>query len=258
MAKNAAFGICGLCLAEGQLVRSHIIPDFMYRPLKVKEGKFHVFSDAPNRKPEIKQAGVWEHLLCANCDNVRVQKFENYAARALFKGAGNTACQDGANLILEGLDYPNMKLFLHSILWRMGVSKNAMFANVRLGARHEERLRKMILNDDPGGEQDYPVTLAAPLFEQEHIGDWTLSPDCQRLNGHHIYRCPVAGLLYNYWVTSAPIPTAVWPTFPKTDGSWVVIRRPIESIPFLMEVFDRIRQNNPDSLIHRESRQDSD
>lgn len=153
--------------------------------------------------------------------------------------------QDGNHLVLDGLDYSRMKLFLLSILWRMGVSRSGMFKNVRLGQCHEERLRTMLLNNDPGDELDYPVTLAAPLFSQEHLGEWILSPVCRRMDGHRIYLCVVAGLLYRYWVTSARIPDAVHPTFLKTNGSWTIIRQPIERIPFLMQIIESIRNNNP-------------
>lgn len=74
MSKQIVHGACALCGEAMPLVRSHIIPNFMYRPLKAIDGRFHVFSDVSERKPEIKQAGIWEHLLCAECDNVRLQK----------------------------------------------------------------------------------------------------------------------------------------------------------------------------------------
>lgn len=55
----------------------------------------------------------------------------------------------GKILLLTNLPYRPLKLFRLSLLWRMSVSSLREFALVKLGP-HEERIRQMLLQDDPG------------------------------------------------------------------------------------------------------------
>ncbi|MBZ0103567.1 MAG: hypothetical protein K8I65_15525 [Thermoanaerobaculia bacterium] len=69
--------------------------------------------------------------------------------------------------LLEGFDYPTLKLFLLSILWRAGVSSRGEFRQVELGP-HEEQLRRILLERNPGSVGDYTCLLF--LMKQDFKG----------------------------------------------------------------------------------------
>ncbi len=54
-------------------------------------------------------------------------------------------------------DYATFKLFHLSVLFRASVSSLSTFQEVNLGALHEERIRQMLLNEDPGKDWEYPI-----------------------------------------------------------------------------------------------------
>lgn len=61
------YGICALCKEERELMKSHIIPAFVYRWLKKSSGNGHIRSTKnPNKRV---QDGVKERLLCNECES---------------------------------------------------------------------------------------------------------------------------------------------------------------------------------------------
>lgn len=55
-------------------------------------------------------------------------------------------------------DYPKLKLFFLSLLWRASVSSRPLFKKVALGP-HEQRVRDLILAKDPGSSDDYATVV---------------------------------------------------------------------------------------------------
>lgn len=120
-----------------------------------------VSSHPRHRKPLPVQKGVWEWLLCRKCEQ-RFSRLESYAAPLLTR-VGEMCDQVGRTGIprpvvrVPEFDYTTFKLFGLSLLWRMGESSNHMFGSVRLGP-HAERLRSMLLADEPGKGEEYAFT----------------------------------------------------------------------------------------------------
>jgi hypothetical protein len=162
---------CRLCQKEKNLERSHIIPDFFRDNSGVmyptgKSGKPQPFTQPththPGKKFQRKQHGYWEarhgmieYLLCHDCEQ-KFGRLENYAKR-FFYGTSNPIRLQLP--VLENplfvADYKRMKLFQLSILWRASEANGEFFSAVTLSDHHNERLRSMLANDDPGGEDEY-------------------------------------------------------------------------------------------------------
>ena len=68
---------CKLCGEEKKLLKSHIIPEFMYKPLYDGNSRFKCISTAPKIPTMPKQKGDWERLLCKECE-LHISKFEGY------------------------------------------------------------------------------------------------------------------------------------------------------------------------------------
>jgi hypothetical protein len=68
--------VCKLCLQPGEVIYSHIISDFLYRPLYDENHRFHVLSGEVNVEYDRPQQGLREYLLCEECDNVLIGSYE--------------------------------------------------------------------------------------------------------------------------------------------------------------------------------------
>jgi hypothetical protein len=149
---------CSLCLSERPLQESHIIPEFLYGVMYDDKHRYNVLSLAPDLPDRLEQKGARERLLCRECEQ-RFSKFERYASLVLKGGAPGMDGQRSGDIVsVTGIDYAQFKLFLLSLLWRAGVASGRYFERVALGP-HEERLRLMLRNGDPGPFDLYPCIL---------------------------------------------------------------------------------------------------
>lgn len=188
---------CALCQKIRPLRDSHIVSEFLHGPLYDEKHRYNTFGQEGTPETGLEQQGQREELLCNECEQ-RFSIYERWAS-AFYRGAlvaysdtTRTEIPFGKSLKftrmnadgmpttasvprilkVEGFDYPKMKLFLLSLLWRMGVSKLHFFSGITLG-HHEKRIRKMLLADAPGKAEEYACQLR--LIEL----DGTLVADCQ-------------------------------------------------------------------------------
>jgi len=163
-----------MCLVEKPLLKkSHIIPDFFYAQGNLYDEnhqitKFDVQSFACNKRYSKVPSGVYDKLiLCADCDNKLISNLETYGRKVLFGGLNPSEeikskhyknPMDGFEyIVFENVDYKKFKLFLLSILWRASISKHDLFKDVIIPEDIENKLRTMILNNDPGNLNDFPI-----------------------------------------------------------------------------------------------------
>ena len=95
-----------------------------------------------------------------------------------------------------------MKLFQLSILWRASVSKLEIFGDVKLGP-HEEYLRNMLINENPGKDYEYGCLQFAIFMEETKLADGLIMPPAIiRLDGFRLCRFTFGGLIWLYVVSS--------------------------------------------------------
>ena len=75
---------CKLCLKERNLCNSHIIPEFMYKPLYDTLHRYHMISFESDEKNKYLRKGIREPLLCFDCEQ-HISKLETYS-RNVFTG----------------------------------------------------------------------------------------------------------------------------------------------------------------------------
>ncbi len=194
---------CALCPNDvPQLCLSHIIPEPFYAGVYDANGTFPVFSNkkvGPVMKPQ--QKGFRERLLCPDCEG-RFSKWETYSLGQMFHRTKQPGIDCGHYMEFQ-LDYDKFKLFQMSILWRMGVTSLEVFAEVQLGKKHEERLRRMLLSDDPGSADEYACRLAFVAVQQPKLTDLIIPPKrAKRVQHHAVYFMVVGGMLWHYIVSS--------------------------------------------------------
>ncbi len=99
------------------------------------------------------------------------------------------------------LNYRLFKLFQLSLLWRAGVSQNKMFSQVDLGDKHEENIRCMLVDENPGKSSDYGCFIT--LFPNaKKIDKIIWSPVQLRVFGHNGYKLMTGNLMWYFFVTS--------------------------------------------------------
>src|SRR5688572_3550572 len=76
---------CALCQESRELCRSHIIPDFLYRTMRDEKNRFNVLSATDDQRDRVVQAGLWERLLCTDCET-KLSLWERYGSLVLGGG----------------------------------------------------------------------------------------------------------------------------------------------------------------------------
>lgn len=226
--------ICKLCLKDSELRNSHIIPEFFYKPMYDSKHRFFQLSLEQNKKNKYVQKGLREYLLCNDCEQ-HINEYEKYANRVMFYEKHLSIKQDDKIDIIEGLDYRLMKLFQLSILWRASISSLPTFSNVKLGP-HQERLRKMILNNNPGKYTDYGCIQYAVFIEEKKLAkDLIMAVDLIRIEAYRVYRFVFGGIIWLFYVSNHNEKFILKSMFLYENGTLTIAKHHFEEIKFLVE-----------------------
>lgn len=221
---------CALCLQESLLQKSHIIPEFLYGVMYDDKHRYNVLSLAPERRERIEQKGIREELLCRECEQ-KFSKFERYASLVIKGGApGLDGQRHGSIVSVRGIDYKQFKLFLLSLLWRAGVAKDRYFERVALGP-HEEELRSMLHNGDPGPFDLYPCIFWGLNLQPNEIPELMVQPCRDRVWGHITYHFVVPGFKIVYFVSNQRLHRKQSQFVLQHDGSLVFQVRSVLDLP---------------------------
>lgn len=234
-------GSCKLCKNERELKNSHIIPEFMYTPLYDKKHRFDMLSNHETLRTKNLQKGIREYLLCEQCEVV-LSKYERYVSQIL-SGQNHIAHQRNGGLVhLDGVDYKKLRLFGLSVLWRASVSSLPIFKQVKLGP-HEEKIRHMILGEDPGKPNKYPFILAIVEHQDEVQTRLIIQPTWTRSEGHYAYRFVMGGLVWIFIVSSHQPPSVISQTAVSEEGHLTMLISGIEDMHFVTKLVQEILQS---------------
>ena len=229
-------GQCKLCRKEKQLCKqSHIIPNFMHKDLFDENNRMHAIKSEQGtlRKIRYSQTGEFEkNILCHSCDNETLGKLDRYASLILYDGYPKTyenrERPDGLKYThCAGIDYKQFKLFLLSVLWRSSISQRPMFNEVQLGP-HEERIRKMLLTEDPATQLKYPCLMMTYLHLTEFPGDVVAQPSLSKVKGRYIYKFLIGGLFYVFFISKPTIHQGLKEFSISPNGEMRIIHMPPE------------------------------
>jgi hypothetical protein len=211
---------CRFCGRKARLCRSHVIPEFCFSTLYDKDHRFIEVVSVDEGKVRRGQKGYREKLLCDLCET-RLNRLERHARRLFVDPLPNR--KSPRRIDVTNLDYGRFKLFLMSVLWRASVSSLGMFRHVTLGP-HEERVRRMLQNEDPGSPEEYGCVIIPLLFEGEHFRDFMVEPTPCKVDGRRCYRFVFFGFVFLVFVSSHGPPPTMTKLLIRDD-------RPIEIYP---------------------------
>jgi len=197
-------GICKLCLKPNvKLCKSHIIPEFFYKPVYEKDvQRFCHYSTSPDNKIAYRQKGYYERLLCEDCE-ILLSKLENYTSKIIKSISLDFLSFSHGEKIVKDVDYTKFKLCILSILWRASVSRDGIFSNINLGP-HENKIRNMLLKNDPKSKEEYGFLVAGLLNEKNKLFDGLI---CKPIvmkdpEGHRCYNFIYGGFRWMYIVSN--------------------------------------------------------
>lgn len=255
-------GICRLCGLTKPLAYSHVVPEFVYRPVYKGAGADHWAigvrrSRLGRFKPQKFQIGLRERLLCGDCEQFVNREYEQPSTRLwrhLATGAplphGVTAEQISSRAgsegtIYRGVDYGSWKLFLLSILWRASVAGGEEWSGVDLGPMHETVVREILLRGDPKGQGDYPCA----VYQIREPAEIIVVPAPVRLEGHRGYDFLLTNVALMFLVSSS-LPPKMQAVGIDPSGKLQVAHLSLDQMPGMKGVRRVIKEAGklPDSM----------
>ena len=149
----ARLGKCKLCGRQAELVKSHIIPEWVFT--RLYDQKHRLLRVASHKRSPVgfKPKGEWGRFLCDACES-RFKTLDEYGRAVIFSSPHDTnfgmrteKANHGMNIL--NVDYARLKLFQLSVLWRATVCDRDFFSEIDIGG-YEETIRDMLIAEDPG------------------------------------------------------------------------------------------------------------
>ncbi len=230
---------CKLCRQEKKLLNSHIIPEFFYKYTYSSSHKISVVSTGKISKEFLNlQKGLKERLLCADCEQL-LSPWEKYVREAIFGGTPLKGMSDNRLIKIEGLDYRTFKLFGLSLIWRASVSTNRFFENIDLGS-HEEVIRKKLLQNEPGEENEYAIVLSAVKLENAPIKDLVMRPEELSDGGFTYLRFFLGSFIWLFVISKDASAFRLNDFYLKRNGTILIPKKDAEKTELFQEFSKRI------------------
>jgi hypothetical protein len=139
-----------------------------------------------------------EHLLCKDCES-KFNTYETYVSNVLynFKKFFN---QEGDVVTVYNVDYKKFKLFQLSMLWRCSVTSIPVFENGKIPEKHEDIIRKMLIDENPGEEFEYSCRLFGLLLRNKLETQFMMNPGFMNVNNLLIVYHTFGGFRWHFVV----------------------------------------------------------
>lgn len=236
-------GICALCKKPKELRNSHIVPEFLYKPLYNPQHQIYRLSTSERPKRSFEQKGLREPLLCGDCER-QFSLYETYAKTVLYDDAEKDEHTNSPNAFEFRVDYWKFKLFELSILWRVGVSSLPEFKNARLG-RHETVLRQMLLEERPGDSHEYGCILTWPISHRNMMDELIHSMGTVKIKGIQCCGLIMAGMCWLFLLSKNGVDEELKSLFLQSDGALRIRRGDFNTDLYLRSLAEKWYKKNP-------------
>lgn len=140
------------------------------------------------------QKGLRELLLCEKCEQHFNEYFEKPFRLFWIESNPLPAPWPEKELVVVSVPYAPFKLFHLSVIFRASVSSLPTYSQVNLGP-HEEKIRRLLLDNDPAEDWQYQVFAYAVLHhETRYPLQFISQPVKGRLFGHTCYQMIYGGV----------------------------------------------------------------
>ncbi len=150
------------------------------------------------------QNGIKERLFCESCEQHFNKYYEKPFLAQWVVAAPLPNPWNVSDVHWITVDYISFKLFHLSNFFRAGVSSHPSYREVSLGP-HQETLRQLILNRDPGRPNQYPIFGHAVVHDKTNrLISMVSSPVIARFGGQVCYGMIYGGVRWWVCVSSHP------------------------------------------------------
>jgi len=241
-------GTCRLCLATTDLCESHVVPEFCYEyDYSGSQRCAFVFylpkKGTQQKRFSIIRKGHREYLFCANCEQTLCKYEQVFAAflKNKLQLAGPFTHQQ--LIVLKGLDYHHMKLFLLSVIWRASLSK--MFGrDINLGP-YSDKLRLILLKNKFVPQDAYPILGSLILDSKGYpFKGFIDNPITKRCGPAWVYVMCFASCEWNIFMSDQGVPKAFenLQNVLSEDGKLHLIAMDLSTIRSPSQLADSLRQ----------------
>ena len=220
-------GQCKLCGRTEKLVKSHIVPKALHSDVQPESDVMTIYSQTVahgQRSP----TGVYGRFLCQNCEKF-FGPYDEYGVEFVKTHKTGVTGTPLSGSFKHGftadIDYPKLKLWIMSMLWRADACDHGLFGRVNLGTRWRDILASNILSETPGNADFFSVT--ASLFDEGEYGQLFMAdPHPERYSGVNYYRFYIyGGFTFFVKVDQRKQPAKLGPLSMSEGNQLVVIRR---------------------------------
>jgi len=186
---------CKYCNKQPAVKKSHIIPEFMYKPVYDENHKLVVASKELKELGE-RQKGYYEPLLCVDCEGYFNDSFEKPCVKLI----RNIPDRSNLNNILSFDPTPEIGLLLLSVIWRASHASGEHWQGVSLGS-HQEKIKRSL--ESRVFHPSYEVWMFLVAHDGGKIEKGIVS-SVQRLRakGHNLYHFIASGAQFIVKVSS--------------------------------------------------------
>jgi hypothetical protein len=232
--------LCRLCHRPETLRDSHIVPEFLYRPLRNDNKQMSGINGRGRLGRRLIQRGLTEQLLCDACEQLLSNRYETPFLRSWLDLSALPRTSEPGRTHSIAVDYGSFKLFHLSILFRASVSTLTSFAPVSLGP-HEEKLRQSILTGEPGEDWQYPLAGNLVVHDRtKEVLHIVGMPRQYRLGPHRIYTFLYAGVHWHFGVSAHRNDYFAGRAL-KHDGKLTLPTVPWNALPIMQEAAQALR-----------------
>ena len=169
---------CKLCHTEvSKLSKSHIIPKFVYTKSGIVRDNQGGMFDFKTGRIIKRPVGEYDtDLMCASCEGMVNDLYENYAKSLFYDGFGDPSiittkriehATEGSILNYSGVDYHKLKSYLMLNLWRAATTSRQFFQRVSLNEDDAELIRTKLLMNEPFAENEFVISIHSYEYSQQ-------------------------------------------------------------------------------------------
>jgi len=164
--------VCKLCDKDKKLIKAHIIPEFLYKDLKLYspdqkgQGRIHGFKNTNGLVQNLKKglpSGIYDStILCKDCDSKVLKEFDDYG-KLIFANLieQSTRKEKRGNfdfIELEISNYFLFKAFFISIFWRASLSVRPEFSIVNLNS-FDSRIKDCLKHKEINVTEEFEIVI---------------------------------------------------------------------------------------------------
>lgn len=194
---------CRFCGQQRPLSKSHIVPEWAYRPLYDEDSRAIAISSEHGKSEKV-QSGLKEHMLCADCEQIFNKNFDQPFHR--FWGSPrrfSSSLTPFKAININNIPFEISKRFLLSVLWRAHVSKHPSLSEIDLGP-HAGTIKTILCAElSEVTSDDYPIYCYA--LREPDTGNFArelvILPTRNRADGRLNYDMAFLGFYWKVYVS---------------------------------------------------------